>query len=114
VDTAISNGDWVTNANGIPIVISGLQEQLQRAFIRFSVKEGSFVYDPSLGSRLYTLKANDSDGNTKALFLAQEAVKDMPQITVQSTVCSTLPSGRLAITISLQTAVGKGSVTVKI
>ena len=115
MDTAIANGDWTVNGNGIPVVLSGFEEQLQRAFIRLSIKQGSFAYDPLLGSRLYTLKPTDSDLNEKALSLAQEALhKDMPQVTVQSAVCSILLGGGLNVTVSLQTAEGKGSVTVKI
>lgn len=113
MDTAITNGDWAVNANGIPVVVSGLQEQLQRAFIRLKVKEGSFAYDSSLGSRLYTLKPNDGDLNTKAHSLVQEAIKDMPQTTVQSVVCVALPGGGFAVAVSLQTVEGKGSITVK-
>lgn len=114
MDTAIANGDWAVNGNGIPVAVSGLEEQLQRAFIRLSVKQGSFAYDPLLGSRLYTLKPTDSNLNERALSLAQEALKDMSQVTVQSAVCSILLSGGLTVTASLQTADGKGSVTVKI
>lgn len=114
MDTAIANGDWAVNANGIPIAVSGLQEQLQRAFIRLSVKQGSFAYDPLFGSHLYTLKPTDSNLNERALSMAQEALKDMPQVTVQSAVCSILLSGGMTITLSLLTAVGTGSITVKI
>lgn len=112
MDTLIQNGSWAVSANGLPIVIGGLQEQLQRAFIRLNVKQGSFAYDPTLGSRLTALRISDADLNEKALFLAQEALKDMPQVTVLSAVCSILQGG-ISITFSLQTAEGKGNITIE-
>lgn len=114
MDTAILNGDWAVNANGIPVAVGGLQEQLQRAFIRLSVKQGSFAYDPSMGSRLFTLVPNDSNRNAAALFMAQEALKTMPQFTVEKAECFDLPDGRLSVTVFLQTAEGNGSVTVSV
>lgn len=114
MDTAILNGDWAVNANGIPVAIGGLQEQLQHALIRLSIKQGSFAYDPSLGSRLSALLPNDSDRNAAALFMAQEALKAMPQLTVERAECSDLPDGRLSVTVFLQTAEGNSSVTVSV
>lgn len=101
------------NENGIPILIEGVREQLQRAFIRLSVRRGIFCYDPTLGSRFYTLSKNDSDLNGKALFLAQEALRNIPGVTVLGVVCSVLQEGSLSVTVSLQTAEGKGNITVE-
>ncbi|MFQ9873062.1 MAG: hypothetical protein ACLRVT_08795 [Oscillospiraceae bacterium] len=64
MDTAIKNGDFETNHNGLPIAISGVQELLQRAMFRLTVKKGSFFYDQQLEPVVY-LKG--SYGNREAL-----------------------------------------------
>ena len=63
MDTAISNGDFMLDSNGIPISIYGIQEILQRALIRLTVRKGSFIYDTNLGSDLYKLKKTTSTSN---------------------------------------------------
>lgn len=82
LDTAISNGDFLCNSRGTPIELAGYEELLQRVLIRLTVKKGSFVYDKSLGSRLYTLKATDGKIKGRALALAREALIEVPEVTV--------------------------------
>lgn len=84
MDTALQNGDFARAANGRPYQISGTEEMFQRAYIRLTVPAGRFCYDPSLGSRLNTLTGNEPDPDVKALSLAQEALRTIPEISVQS------------------------------
>lgn len=88
MDTALKNGDFLPDSNGRPKQIGGEQELLQRAAIRLKIPLGSFVYDPQLGSRLHELKPGDSGLNARALTMAQEALRSLPQVTVESAVCS--------------------------
>lgn len=88
MDTALINGDFTLAPNGRPKQIDGVQELLQRAAIRLNVPLGGFVYDAKLGSRLHSLKTGDDSMNAKALEMAQEALKPLPQLTVAGTVCS--------------------------
>ena len=83
MDTAISNGDFVCNSKGYPLTLTGYDELLQRVLIRLSVKKGSFVYDSSLGSRLYTLKISDINIKERALSLVQEALADISEVVVE-------------------------------
>lgn len=55
MDSKIYNGDHVQTGNSIAEV-SGNAELLQRALIRLAVRKGEFTPDPTLGSRLYTLR----------------------------------------------------------
>lgn len=82
MDTAISSGDFLCDAKGYPIEISGYDEILQRVLIQLTVKKGSFIYDKSLGSRLYTLKATDGNLKERALSLVQEALINVSEVTV--------------------------------
>lgn len=88
MDTALKNGDFQRNPNGIPHSIDGIRELLQRAEIRLKVPLGSFVYDPWLGSRLHTLSAQDKARDVKALTIAQEALREIPELTVEGASCT--------------------------
>lgn len=91
MDTALANGDFSVGSNGRPKQIGGTQELFQRAQIRLNVPLGSFVYDASLGSRLHELKADDSGLSEKALSMAQEALRVLPQVAAESSKCSGEP-----------------------
>lgn len=88
MDTALKNGDFLPGSNGRPKQIGGERELLQRAAIRLKIPLGSFMYDPQLGSRLYELKAGGSELNARAFTMAQEALRSLPQVTVESAACS--------------------------
>ena len=61
MDTALAGGDFSLGANGLPRGISGEEELLQRAAIRLRVPLGRFAFQPTLGSRLYTLRPETED-----------------------------------------------------
>ncbi|MFR1179007.1 MAG: histidine kinase [Acutalibacteraceae bacterium] len=82
MDTAISNGDFICDSKGIPVELTGYDELLQRVLIRLTVKKGSFIYDTSLGSRLYTLKSTDGNLKERALSLVGEALVDISEVIV--------------------------------
>lgn len=83
MDTAISDGDFMLDSNGIPISIYGIQEILQRALIRLTVRKGSFIYDTNLGSDLYKIKKTASTNiKSRALSMVKEALKPMSNVLV--------------------------------
>lgn len=88
MDTALAGGDFSLGANGLPRGISGEEELLQRAAIRLRVPLGRFALQPALGSRLYTLRSETEDKDANALAMAQEALRELPQVWVESAVCS--------------------------
>ncbi|MFR8529855.1 MAG: hypothetical protein ACLVDB_01215 [Anaeromassilibacillus sp.] len=65
MDTALAGGDFSLGANGLPRGISGEEELLQRAAIRLRVPLGRFAFQPTLGSRLYTLRRNGGQGRKR-------------------------------------------------
>lgn len=85
MDTLIKHGDFAVTANGLPIQISSVQELLQRAIFCLSIPRGSFLHNKELGSRFFELKDSNVDAkNSVALSMAQEALKNQPQISVYS------------------------------
>lgn len=111
MDTALMNGDFLLGFNGRPQKIQGAQELLQRAALRLKVPLGSFAYDPSLGSRLHELNPGDSGLNEKALTMVQEALRVLPQVTVEHTECSENP---LTVMVALGCGGEKAEIEVKI
>ena len=55
MDNKITDGDTELNKKGLPMEITGIDECIQQAFIRLTVKKGNFPYNRELGSRLHTL-----------------------------------------------------------
>lgn len=103
MDTLLYNGDFAVDGRGYPIPCTGAQELLQQALIRLTVQQGCFDYDPSLGSRLYTLKSNGRDLEARALELVKEALLDMPRLTPVGVEASSENNGEnLRLTVLLQ------------
>jgi phage baseplate assembly protein W len=86
MDLELSGGDFITDENGRPKTVTGTEELFQRAKIRLTVPLGSFACNPQLGSRLHTLTADTPLREEKALSMAQEALRNLPQLTVEKAV----------------------------
>lgn len=84
MDTKLENGDFALGSNGRPQTVSGTGELLQRAKIRLAVPLGSFACSPEMGSRLCTLTGNEPDRDARALSMAQDALRLLPQLEAQS------------------------------
>lgn len=105
-DTAIQNGDFLKNSGGLPVTITGKDALLQEAYLRLQIHRGSFLYDPTLGSRLFeqdrtTLTEED------AMLLIEEAFagsKDLRAVRME------VHDGLVSVTVA--TPFGNGIVTV--
>ncbi len=86
MDTLLENGDWALDACGIPIAITGWQEELQRCRIRLQTPRGAFLHQPTLGSGLCALarQGGEAGEDQRALELAQEALLPLPHIRVRA------------------------------
>ncbi|MVB11113.1 hypothetical protein CAFE_18160 [Caprobacter fermentans] len=99
MDLELSGGDFLTGENGRPESVSGKEELFQRATIRLTVPLGSFSCDPSLGSRLHTLKSGTPFPDEKAFSMAQEALRGMPQLTVTGAAVSQADPPTVTVTL---------------
>lgn len=81
MDNLIVNGDMALDGNGDVQLVTGIQEVIQRAMIRLTVKQGAFAYDQTLGSRLHYLDIHQVDDYT-LLSMVREALDDIDEITV--------------------------------
>lgn len=100
MDTALQNGDFAPAANGRPYGIGGTDEMFQRAVIRLTVPAGRFCYDASFGSKLNTLTGKETNPDEKALSLAQEALRAMPNISVLDAKCEKTTPPAVKLTLS--------------
>ncbi len=107
MDTALQDGDFAVSDGGIPLSVEGLEEALQQARIRLTVKQGSFSYDAKLGSQLDMLEKDAPDGLNQALHLVQEALN--PLVSVQLKGVALTDTG---VSVSLITPYGEGQVEI--
>lgn len=100
MDLKLSEGDFLTDENGRPKTVTGAEELFQRAKIRLSVPLGSFACNPQLGSRLHTLTADTPLREEKAISMAQEALRNLPQLTVEGAVFQEGNPSKVIITLN--------------
>ena len=82
MDTAIKDGDFALNEQGKPYLINAMQETLQRCKILLMVRQGSFVYNRTLGSNLHLLGTESENLQGDALLLVKEALLPIKQVKV--------------------------------
>lgn len=115
MDTAISNGDFIRDSKGYPVELTGYDELLQRVLMRLMIKKGSFIYDTSLGSRLYTLKATQSNVKEHALSLVREALININEVVVDDVNTKLINDGEnLELTVLLSINNEEKDVVIKI
>ncbi|HHY52636.1 MAG TPA: histidine kinase [Clostridiales bacterium] len=102
MDTLLENGTYALDERGLPIPITGLRALIQRLLIRLSVRKGSFLPDPNLGSELHRLPcAAGEQTNRLALHYAQQALLPEPQAKVEQAFCYLTGEGGLAVRITV-------------
>ena len=106
MDTALENGDIALDGRGYPRTITGMEEILQRVFIRLSVGKGSFIYDRSFGSELRRLSSQMVNLSEKALNLARDAIADMSGVVITSASAEVTEAG---INVRVSVLAGKES-----
>lgn len=102
MDTLLVSGDHYTDARGLPVALEGSRELVQRVLIRLQVRKGSFALDPSLGSELYRLRRSaDEQNNRVAMGYVQEALADMPEVSVYGVTCTPTGLDELLVEVEL-------------
>lgn len=81
MDNLIHNGDMVLDHLGGVQSVTGIQEVIQRVMIRLTMRQGAFVYDTALGSRLYQMDIHQTDEFT-LLAVIRDALSDMQEVSV--------------------------------
>ena len=88
MDTKLNNGGFVLNRRGLPYAITGAEELAQRAYIRLTVRRGSFPLDPQLGSDLHKLPRGDAQSLSQlAADYVRQALAPLPAVTVKEFSC---------------------------
>lgn len=83
MDTALNTGgDFKTDDEGIPYLISGSEEIWQKIYILLSSREGEFIYDRNLGSRIHDIDRNSDGYLEKVTAEVRRALKEFPEAEV--------------------------------
>lgn len=105
MDTLVVNGDHFLDGRGLPVVLEGERELLQRAMLRLSVRRGALRGAPALGSELHKLKgAREEVLERLALSYAREAIAPMTGLSVQGV--RAVRTGRDALDITVTAGYG--------
>ncbi len=101
MDTALLDGEYELNDRGLPFLVDGLSELMQRVALRLKTKKGSYIYLRELGSELEGVDDVEDAVHSRAELLAREAVADIPQRYIESLSASMTEEGRLKISLCL-------------
>ncbi|MGN0441467.1 MAG: hypothetical protein ACI4FO_02050 [Acutalibacteraceae bacterium] len=102
MDTALLNGEFALDSRGMPYLITGLAELMQRAAISLKMKRASFVYSRNLGSELESIKDVEDAVHSRAELLAREAVADVPQTSLGAIKASITDEGKIKISLEIK------------
>lgn len=98
----LKDGDYVFDARGRIMEVSGRDELIQRALIRLKARKGQFPLDPNLGSELFRLDLNRASPD-QIDPLIREALAPIHEIQVLGAERTVHPEdGRLSLTVSLK------------
>ena len=78
----IVNGVYALDGRGLPQEISGLEELTQNVALALTLPRGSLPMAPELGSALAELDRSAEHAAEQAVALANEALLDLPGVTV--------------------------------
>lgn len=102
MDTALLNGEFELDSRGMPYLITGLAELMQRTAICLKMKRASFIYSRSLGSELESIKDVEDAVHSRAELLAREAVAQVPQTSLGAIKASTTQDGKIKISVEIK------------
>ncbi len=114
MDTALLNGEFDLDGRGMPYLIGGLAELMQRVYISLKMKRGSFIYSRELGSELSGAEAVEDALHSRAELLAREAVADIPQAKLSNLTASRTEDGKIKISLELSLMGESGRVEVTV
>jgi hypothetical protein len=115
VDTLIVAGTHAVDGRGLPVVVTGVRERLQRALIRLIVPKGRFALDPSLGSELHRLTACPAQNRDRtALAYVQEALAPIRELRVLGAACQMRDEETLLVRVELADSGGEKIYTLEV
>lgn len=103
MDTALTGtGDFELDGRGMPYLLSGLAEMMQRVGLCLKIKKGSFPYDRELGSELYILNEQTQPLRDTASLLVKEAAARIPQVKILDVEAAFDNNKKLALSVLLE------------
>ena len=112
MDTALSKGDFDLNSRGMPYLLGGLAQLMQRVSLALKVKKGSFSLDENLGSELYLLNKQTDLLEKRTEMLIKEAIANVPEIEISKIKVSFNEYEKLQISMIISFGDEQGSLEV--
>ena len=98
MDIALNNeGDFALNASGVPYLLSGMAQLMQRVKIALKIKKGSFTLDNTLGSELYLIDKKTEILDKRAEMLVREAIANVPSVEIRNVTTEFTQDDKLKI-----------------
>lgn len=114
MDTALLDGEFDLDRRGMPYLITGLSELMQRTAISLKMKRASFIYSRQLGSDLEKVKDVEDALHSRAELLAREAIADISQTELSNLKVIALDDKKIKITLDISLNGETGTVEVTI
>ncbi len=105
MDVKVENGGYVLGPTGLPETVEGLEELLQYARLRLTLRRGSLPYNRELGSGLGQWSPQEDRAEDRARALANEALLGLRGVRA---VSARMTDGGLAFHIA--TPLGEGEI----
>lgn len=107
MDLKVTEGVHARGPTGVLQRVGGLEELLQNACLRISLRRGKFPYGRELGSGLWEWDPEEEHALERAVALANEALLDLPGVRAVSA-----EQTQAGVKFTLRTPLGEGEVTV--
>ena len=112
MDISISGGDFDLDSRGMPYLLSGIAQLMQRVRFALKVQKGSFSLDEQLGSELALIDRKTNLLERRTEMLIREAVANVPQIQISNVNANFTDDDKLKIMLTIIYGDEKGSLEV--
>ncbi len=112
MDIALSGGDFDLDSRGMPYLLSGIAQLMQRVRIALKVQKGSFSLDENLGSELNLIDKKTDLLEKRTEMLIKEAIANVPQIEISNIKVEFTDDDKLKIQLNIHFGDEQGSLEV--
>lgn len=106
MDILLTDGEYTLSDRGMPVEIEGLAAHLQKIRFLLTIKQGTYPYDRSFGSKLHTLDFDEPQAAERAAATAGEAVHRLASTQI---IQARITTSQLIFTVV--TPFGEGEIT---
>lgn len=76
MDIKIENGDTIISESGIPEMVSGIEEAIQKVNLAIKIRKGKFIYDRNIGTQIDSVIFEDKNASETVEMMLNECLID--------------------------------------